>query len=364
MTAPRSVALVGLGVISRFYLAALDASPAVRLAAVCDRDPAALAPWSGPRPAPDRAPGPVPAPDRDTVSVPAPARGPEPVSEPEPVPASDRAREPVRAYRDHRELLAAHPGLDGVVITVPNDAHAAVAADFLRAGVAVCVEKPLALTSAEGAELAALAESRGVRLFTAFHRRYNSAVTALAARLPRDVPIARVTVRYLERIEEHVGADRWYLDPARCGGGCVADNGPNAFDLVRLLLGEVTVDSARIGYDAAGLDRQAVIALRTASGGARATVELDWSYPGERKEVEVTLADGSVHRADMLAGHQGFKASLRHEYEAIVADFAARLGGAHRTDRGGTAALKLVEAAYRVAEPLPGAPARPAVAAC
>lgn len=306
------LAVVGLGVISRFYLAALDASPAVRLAALCDHDPAALAAA--------RSGGPA-----------------------------------VPAFRDHRELLAAGPSLGGVVVTVPNDAHAAVCADFLRAGVPVCVEKPLALTSAQGAELAALAEEYGTALFTAFHRRYNSAVRALAARLPRGVPVEHVRVRYFERIEEHVGRDRWYLDPARCGGGCVADNGPNAFDLVRLLLGEVAVETARVRRDASGVDREAVVELRAASGRARATVELDWSYPGELKDVQVTLADGSVHHADMLAGHRGFKASLRHEYEAVVADFAGRLTAPPAPDPGGTAALALVEAAYRCCE---------AVAAC
>ena len=40
MTAPLRVAVIGLGVISRFYLAALRDSPSMRLAAVCDSDPA------------------------------------------------------------------------------------------------------------------------------------------------------------------------------------------------------------------------------------------------------------------------------------------------------------------------------------
>ena len=66
------------------------------------------------------------------------------------------------------------------------------------------------------------------------------------------------------------------------------------------------------------------------------------------------LAGGEVLHADMLAGHAGFKASLWHEYEAILTEFAAlvRTGapagpGAH----GGLAALELVEAAYRCARP-------------
>jgi predicted dehydrogenase len=310
--APRPLAVIGLGVISRFYLAALERAPGLRTAAVCDLDEAALAPA--------RATG-------------------------------------LPGYRDHRTLLAAHPELAGVIVTVPNDAHFALCRDLLAAGLPVCVEKPLAIRSADARALAALAAERRVPLLTAFHRRYNAEVVRLAAAC-RDRPIARVTVRYLERIEEHVGRDRWYLDPARCGGGCVADNGPNAFDLVRLLLGEVVVETARIDRDATGLDRQAVIELTAttpaATGpavtgpAARARVELDWSYDGECKDVEVELADGTVHRADLLAGHPGFKASLWHEYQGILAAFDSALADPASHQDGGTAALDLVEAAYRL----------------
>ncbi|MFI9269725.1 Gfo/Idh/MocA family protein [Kitasatospora sp. NPDC052896] len=305
--APRPVAVIGLGVISRFYLAALEQAPGLRAAAVCDLEEAALAPA--------RAAG-------------------------------------LPAHRDHRALLAAHPELAGVIVTVPNDAHFALCRDLLTAGLPVCVEKPLATRSADARALAALAAERRVPLLTAFHRRYNAEAIRLAAGcLGRT--ITKVTVRYLERIEEHVGRDRWYLDPARCGGGCVADNGPNAFDLVRLLLGEVTVDAARIDRDTTGLDRQAVIELTattpTAAGpAARARVELDWSYDGECKDVEVELADGTVHRADLLAGHHGFKASLWHEYRGILAAFETALADPAAHQDGGIAALDLVEASYRL----------------
>ncbi|MDH6138147.1 putative dehydrogenase [Kitasatospora sp. GP30] len=304
--AERRVAVIGLGVISRFYLAAIEADPAFELAAVCDLDEAALAPH--------RAAG-------------------------------------TPAYRDHHALLADHPELAGAVLTVPNDAHAPLCRDLLTAGVPVCVEKPLAIDPADGPRLAALAAEHGTPLFTAFHRRYSTPLLELLAGL--DQPIRQVRVRYLERIEEHVGQDRWYLDPARCGGGCVADNGPNAFDLVRRCLGEaeLTVTRAEIERDAAGLDRAAVIDL-VADGPqpARARVELDWSYPGELKDVRLVMADGTVRQADLLAGHPGFKESLWHEYRGILTAFGAALDdpSAHRD--GGAHALDLVHAAYRTAD--------------
>ncbi|POX38908.1 gfo/Idh/MocA family oxidoreductase [Streptomyces sp. Ru73] len=296
---PRRVGVIGLGAISRYYLAAIGRLPGWELAAVCDARQEALAPHRG----------------------------------------------RVPCHSEHRALLA-QPGLDAVVVAVPNHAHAAICGDALAAGLPVCVEKPLALHPAEGRELTALARARATPLFTAFHRRYNDGVRRLRHDLAAArAPVAAVRVRYLERIEEHIAGDTWYLDPRRCGGGCVADNGPNAFDLVRLLLGDVEVGGAEITRDARGTDRQAVIGLR-AAGGATATVELDWSYPGETKDIEVRLADGTVHRADMLAGHPGFKASLWHEYAGILDAFAAARPGEAGTDDG-LAALDLVAASYR-----------------
>lgn len=302
------VGVVGLGAIARYYLAALGAGGPARLAAVCDVDEAALAPFRG----------------------------------------------RVPCHRDHRALLAAG-GLDAVVVTAPNDVHAAICADALRAGVAVCVEKPLATRLADGEALAALASASGVPLLTAFHRRHNANVLALARRVERRAPVAELTVRYLERIEEHIGGEAWYLDPDRCGGGCVADNGPNALDLAALMLGPLRLTRATIRRDEHGVDRQAELRLESAAG-ARARIELDWSHPGERKELELRLADGSRERCDMLAGHPAFKSSLWHEYRAIVDELAAVVRGGRRHADGGLAALALVDAAYRAERRVAGRP--------
>ncbi|MFJ8128873.1 Gfo/Idh/MocA family protein [Streptomyces hydrogenans] len=301
---PLRLGIAGLGVISRFYVAAAERMPEWEVAAVCDLREEALDPFRG----------------------------------------------RVACHTDHRAMLAAGP-LDALVVAVPNHAHAGVCADALRAGVPVCVEKPLALDPADGRRLAALSRELGVPVLTAFHRRYNDRVLALLDRLPApDAPVRveSVTVRYLERIEEHIGADTWYLDPARCGGGCVADNGPNAFDLVRLLLGETPseVVAAEVVRDAAGTDRQAVVEL--AGPGGRGRVELDWSYPGEVKDVVVRLDDGTELSADMLGGRPGFKESLWHEYEGVLRDVAAlrELPDPSRAVEGGLAALELVAAVY------------------
>jgi predicted dehydrogenase len=290
------VGVIGLGVISRYYFAAIKAVPGWRLGAVCDRDPEALAPYRG----------------------------------------------VVPCFADHHTMLAT-AGLDAVIVTTPNDTHASLCLDTLGAGLPVCVEKPLATTLEDGLAVDDAARLRGVPLFTAFHRRYNAHVRVLRAELTGAPPVTGLTVRYLERIEEHVGQDRWYLDARRCGGGCVADNGPNALDLAETFLGPVLLEDARISRDHDGTDRRAELSVL---GRAPGTIELDWSYPGECKEVEVRLADGTKRVVNLLAGYPGFKGSLRHEYEGVLLAF----GRAIRTRRhrdSGLAALALVDAAYR-----------------
>jgi predicted dehydrogenase len=294
------VGIVGLGVISRFYLAAIERVPGLALAGVCDVSEKALAPH------------------RDSVAC----------------------------YRDYRALLA-DPAVGAVVVTVPNDRHVEVCRAALDAGRPVCVEKPLAIGVADAEKLRGHADERGLVLCTAFHRRHNAEIAALRARLACGAPVRAVRVWYQERIEDHLGTDAWYLEPARCGGGCVADNGPNAFDVARTIAGSLRVTGARIDWDTTGTDRQAHVAL-TGDEDVPVLVELDWSYPGERKQVEVTLADGTVERADMLRGHPEFKGSLWHEYVGVLTDFAARLAGAAVFD-GGVDSVRLIQDVYEVA---------------
>jgi predicted dehydrogenase len=229
---------------------------------------------------------------------------------------------------------------------VPNDAHYTVCRDAIEARIPVCVEKPLATTLAGAHHLDRVAQRAGVPLYTAFHRRHNDNLRSLLSKMDGIRPVS-VEVRYLERIEEHVGTDAWYLDPDRCGGGCVADNGPNAFDLVRRLLGEVVVKSVSVSRDAAGVDRDAVVALETPDG-ATALVELDWSFPGEIKDVQVELADGRTLRADLLDGYPEFKGSLWHEYRGVLTEFTGLVATGRSVPADGLAALALVDSCYRI----------------
>ena len=84
-------------------------------------------------------------------------------------------REPARAaataarfgipawYGDHRELLADR-GTDLVVVATPIPTHAPVALEAIAAGKHVCVQKTLAVTAAEATLVIEAARARGVKL--------------------------------------------------------------------------------------------------------------------------------------------------------------------------------------------------------
>jgi predicted dehydrogenase len=299
---PYRVGVIGMGVISRFYVEALRASPHAALAAVCDKSSAKLEPF--------RAAG-------------------------------------VATFEDYRALLA-REDINAVVVTLPNDLHYAACRDAMRAGKHVCCEKPLTIDRAQADELVALSLATGRALLTAFHRRYNAHIMRALGQV-RLEDIVHVDAAYLERIEEHAGDDLWYMSPGRSGGGCIADNGPNVFDLLSTFLGPLTVERAEVTHERAGVDLEARVVLTNARG-ARADVHLDWAYPcGERKDVLIHLRNGRQVYADMLAGFRGFKSSLPHEYHAIVADFvrAIKHGGSHGEE--GRDAVRLVEEAYAAA---------------
>jgi predicted dehydrogenase len=69
--------------------------------------------------------------------------------------------------------------VDAVSIAVPTGAHHAVASVFLKAGVDVLLEKPIAVTLAEADELIALADAKRLVFQIGFIERFNPAVVAL-----------------------------------------------------------------------------------------------------------------------------------------------------------------------------------------
>jgi predicted dehydrogenase len=98
-----------------------------------------------------------------------------------------------QAHADYRPLLGS---LRAAVIAAPTAYHHAIACDFLRHGIPLLVEKPLASTREQGNEMVALARRHHVLLQVGHIERFNPAYEELQRQ--------RLTPRYI-RCERHGG---------------------------------------------------------------------------------------------------------------------------------------------------------------
>ncbi|WP_227003656.1 Gfo/Idh/MocA family protein [Reinekea forsetii] len=298
------IGVIGLGVIAKYYISAFPESRTAKLTAVCDLQTEKTDPFS---------------------------------------------KTDVRVYQEYRSLLN-DPNVEAVVINLPNDLHFDVCREALLKGKHVCCEKPLTLNMEEAIILQNTSKQAGKTLFTAFHRRYNQPLIDLKSQVGPLSEVAQVDLYYNEKIEDHAGNDTWYLDPTKCGGGCVADNGPNAFDTLAWLIGPLSVTRASIVRDDRNIDIEAEVELRNDQG-LTATTYLDWAYPhGEDKRVVYTMKDGRQLTGDMLQGSVSFKSSLFHEYARVIDDFAVHIQENRGQGEEGQAAVALVNHCYQIDE--------------
>jgi predicted dehydrogenase len=110
---------------------------------------------------------------------------------------ADRAREAVAgsdalAFEDFRDLSGR---VDAVTIAVPTSAHLAVATAFLADGVHVLVEKPMASSLTDAADMIDAADAARVRLAVGHTERFNPALQAALPmiREPRFIEVHRLS---------------------------------------------------------------------------------------------------------------------------------------------------------------------------
>jgi predicted dehydrogenase len=137
-----------------------------------------------------------------------------------------------RAYHDYRELVAA-PDIDAVIVVVPPSLHREIVAAACAARRPVLLEKPAAVSLADGRVMTATARRAAVPVMVAQTLRYNSVVATVQAAAPSLGPLH--SVRLSQRFEPSPLA--WLDDPAISGGGMALHTGVHMFDLLRLLTG-------------------------------------------------------------------------------------------------------------------------------
>jgi predicted dehydrogenase/threonine dehydrogenase-like Zn-dependent dehydrogenase len=212
-----------------------------------------------------------------------------------------------------------------VFILTRHDLHAAQVTKALRAGKHVFVEKPLALTEGEIAEIEAALGSSNSLLMVAFNRRFSPAARIVQSCFAGARQPVTVSVRLNSG---SLGPDHW-TQSEEVGGGRIIGEACHAIDLATFLVGSrpVRVYAESIGGSNAPAvtSDQCFITLRHANGSISSVAYLaggDRAYPKERVEVlgagrlaviedyrEVTVVEGGRKRTRRTwgqdKGHRG-----------------------------------------------------------
>lgn len=214
-----------------------------------------------------------------------------------------------KVYSTIEELLA-DPEIDAVVMSLANQAHAAVTIQSLEAGKAVLCEKPMAVTIEECEAMAAAAEKSGKALMIAQNQRLTAA-HKYARRLVEEGTIGKVlTFRTTfghggpEKWSINPGNDTWFFNKEKAALGAMADLGIHKTDLIQYLLGQnvvkvkavlTTLDKVDGGGNPISVDDNA-FCIYTMSGGAVGTMTASWTYYGQEDNSTILYGTKGILR--------------------------------------------------------------------
>jgi predicted dehydrogenase len=134
-------------------------------------------------------------------------------------------------YTNYHELLA-NPDIEGVSICVPNNMHAPIAIDALKAGKHVMLEKPMAMSTAQGEAICAARDAAGKVLQMGMVRRQSpdAEIVKKAIDDGRLGEIYQIRIRLIRR-RGIPGMGGWFTTKNESGGGGLIDIGVHFFDL-------------------------------------------------------------------------------------------------------------------------------------
>jgi myo-inositol 2-dehydrogenase / D-chiro-inositol 1-dehydrogenase len=186
-----------------------------------------------------------------------------------------------RTYQDWRDLLD-REDLGALIVCVPPAAHREPVVAALGHGLPVYLEKPIARTSEDAAEIVAAAERSGTVCAVGYQWH--------ALDLLDDLPGLLAGQQIGLLVGTSIGPTQsrpWFVD-MRAGGGNLLERGSHHLDLARTVAGEVVsvqaasgrVRLARSAGEAGDIDDALTMLLELASG-ALATVVVAWTKPGQ-----------------------------------------------------------------------------------
>jgi predicted dehydrogenase/threonine dehydrogenase-like Zn-dependent dehydrogenase len=242
------------------------------------------------------------------------------------------------ATTDEAEVFAS-PDVSAVFVLTRHNDHARQVVAALRAGKNVFVEKPLAMTLEELAEIeSALVDhaSSGAVLMVGFNRRFSPAAQKVKAFFSKVTGPKTVQVRFNAGA---IPAEHWTQDET-LGGGRIIGEACHAIDLAVYLTGSLPVrvyaESVGAGGTSPVTDDQCFITIRHVDGSITSVSYQsggDKAFPKERVEMyaggRVAVIDDFRKAEGWVNGkaHTLWSGSQNKGHKAEIASFTAALQG-------------------------------------
>lgn len=160
----------------------------------------------------------------------------------------------VATYHDHRDLLAGTgntdntENVDAVFVTSPDDTHGAVTVDLLKAGVAVYLEKPIAITLSDADAILDAAVVTGTPLYVGHNMRHMAVVRLMKEVIERG-DIGEVRAIWCRHFVGNGGDyyfKDWHADRSR-STGLLLQKGAHDIDVIHWLAEGYTTLASGMG---------------------------------------------------------------------------------------------------------------------
>ena len=221
-----------------------------------------------------------------------------------------------------------HPGVDTVVVGLPNHMHADAIAAVAAAGKPVLCTKPLGRSAAEAKEILDVVESAGV--FAGYLE--DLVYTPKTLKALASVRAGAIgDVMWVRSRETHPGPhSAWFWDAGQAGGGCIVDLGCHCIEIIRSYVGkgnrpvEVMCWSDTLVHPIDAEDN--AIALVRFESGAVGQFEVSWTFRGGMDlRDEVAGTEGTIWTNHFL--RTGFEMFSSGEGGGYVAEKAETESG-------------------------------------
>ncbi|MBO0810533.1 MAG: Gfo/Idh/MocA family oxidoreductase [Microlunatus sp.] len=239
------------------------------------------------------------------------------------------------AYTELSDALA-DPEVAAFSVCVPSGLHPEIAVQVIKAGKAVLVEKPLAITLAGADQVADAAAAAGATVGVVSQRRFQPAAQFIRSAIDQGL-LGRLTSAVVEsplwRSQDYYESGDWRGTLALDGGGALMNQGIHALDLLVWMLGRPVTVSAHAGCLAhTGIEVEDVVGatITFASGAIGVLLATTAANPGlpirlavHGDQGVVIMDDDNITRFESTAvadrpadpeGDPSVDAAHRHQY--------------------------------------------------